>query len=104
MIDKDLQKLDELMSLMTTISKHKTNIDFTKMKNKPIEHKSSIEQAQMDLSKVFKYLTELKIKNERLVMIHQLHVKDAHKVCIDLSCRLQNIKKALIYSENLKKK
>ena len=105
MIDKkDLKDLDALMSLMKVISKHKKDINYQEIyKNKPMKEKNEIEKAQGDLSKVFRFITELKIKNGRLLLIHQRFINDAHSTCIKLSNEMQNIKQALEYSEKNKK-
>ena len=99
---EDLKDIDKLLSLMKTISKHKVNYSEA-YKNLPMKHKTEIEIVQGDLSKVFQYLSILKRENQQHLYIHQKHVNDAFDVCIDLSTKMQNIKRALIYSENLKK-
>ena len=102
-LDKDLKDIDKLLALMKTISKHK--VDYSQMyKNLPMKNKSEIELIQQDLSKVFRFLTEFKISNERKNMISQHLINEAHNTAVDLSSMLHNIKKAYLYYLDEKKK
>lgn len=96
-LNEDFKDMDKLLALMKTITRHK--VDYAQVyKDKPMKQKTEIELIQVDLSKVFKYLTTIKIENARKQSINPVYISKAHNTCIELSKQLQDIKKQLIYS------
>ena len=94
---KDIGAVDQLLSLMATASKHSFNIDQMRQDKKQ-QYKTEIEQQQQNLSKVFKYLTQLKVSRSEISVYTRL-IEKSHTVCIELSSLLQSLKIEILNNE-----